>query len=112
MLSTNPQVLQFDLAVNDGSDSFLAKFDLGSNGCVDVPPVVTTFTAPAYSKTRAIPVTIAVVEKTGIDYMITESATQPSSATSAGWTDVKPTTYTVTSDGSKTLYAWARRNIA
>jgi hypothetical protein len=108
---TDPTILQFDLAVTEDSDSFLAKYDL-SSGCVDVPPTVTTFTVPQNSKTRTIPLTFTVSETTGIDYLITESATKPSAANSAGWQDAKPTTYTVTSDGTKTLYAWARRNIA
>lgn len=89
----------------------MAKYDL-SNGCVDAPPTVTTFTVPQSSKTHTIPLTFTVSETTGIDYLITESATKPSAANSAGWQDAKPTTYTVTSDGTKTLYAWARRNIA
>ena len=98
VLTENPNILRFDLAVNEGSDSFIAKFDLGSNGCVDVAPVIKTFTAPQYSQSRTISnLAITTDETTGIDYLITESNTKPA-LNSTSWGDAKPTTYTVTSD--------------
>ena len=40
-------------------------------------------------------------------YLVTETATAPL-ATAPGWTTPAPTAYTVTTAGSKTLYAWAK----
>jgi len=40
-------------------------------------------------------------------YLITTSATPPA-ADAASWTGTAPTTYTVASDGSYTLYPWAK----
>lgn len=69
-------------------------------------PTLTSFTVPATSASLTVPITtfsardnIAV---TG--YRVTETSAAPTS----GWTALAPSSYTFTSQGSKTLYAWAR----
>lgn len=74
-----------------------------------VAPVVTAFTGPATSA----PMTISGITLTATDnkavtgYLITESATPPL-ATDSGWVTPAPTTYLSSSEGAKTLYAWAK----
>jgi len=72
-------------------------------------PTVDTFTVPASSANLSIPITdFTASDNTGVTgYLITTSATVPS-AGDAGWSGVKPTTYTVASSGSYTLYPWAK----
>ncbi len=73
------------------------------------PPTVTAFSIPA----TATSLTVAITTFTAQDnvavtgYLLTESATKPS-ATAAGWTATPPASYTFTSAGTKTLYAWAK----
>jgi hypothetical protein len=42
-----------------------------------------------------------------VGYMVTESSTAPA-ATATGWSATAPTSYTFTTSGAKTLYAWAK----
>lgn len=70
------------------------------------PPAMTAFIIPA----TATSLTISIISFTGTDnvavtgYRITESATPPTT----GWTGTAPATYTFTTEGTKTLYAWVR----
>ena len=73
-------------------------------------PVVTAFVLPTTSATKTVPITTFTLNATGISYLITESSTPPL-ANAAGWLTNAPTTYTVSIDGLKTLYAWTK-NIA
>ena len=51
---------------------------------------------------------LAATDNVGVTgYLINESATTPS-ATAGGWTSTAPASYTFTTAGSKTLYAWAK----
>ncbi|MFL5807673.1 MAG: hypothetical protein ACJ8CR_38840, partial [Roseiflexaceae bacterium] len=72
-------------------------------------PTVTSFAATSPSSSLTIPITAFtasdVVGVTG--YKITASATPPA-AGAAGWSGTAPTTYAVGSDGSYTLYPWAK----
>ncbi|MGE5644760.1 MAG: DUF4082 domain-containing protein, partial [Acidobacteriota bacterium] len=72
-------------------------------------PTVTAFTIPSTSSSLTTPITTFTatdnVAVTG--YMVTESATPPS-AGAAGWTTSAPASYTFTTAGTKTLFAWAR----
>lgn len=73
------------------------------------PPNVTFFDIPA----TAVSLTVSITTFTATDniavtgYKLTESATQPTAGAS-GWTASAPTSYTFASDGTKTLYAWAK----
>jgi hypothetical protein len=73
------------------------------------PPTVTAFTIPATATTLTVSITSFAanddVAVTG--YLVTETATAPS-PTAAGWSAAPPTSYTFTTAGSKTLYAWAK----
>ncbi len=71
-------------------------------------PVVTAFTGPATSTNLTISgLSITATDNVAVThYMITESNAQPG-AGDAAWA-VSVTSYTVASDGAKTLYPWAR----
>ena len=72
-------------------------------------PTVTAFTIPASATTLSIPITsFSATDNIGVTgYLATESSTAPL-ATDAGWSITVPTSYTFTSIGSKTLFAWAK----
>jgi uncharacterized protein YjiK len=74
-----------------------------------VPPVVTGFDLPATSDSLTVPiVTFTATDDTGVTgYLATESATPPS-AGDPGWSATAPTSYTFSSEGTKTLYGWAK----
>jgi len=79
-------------------------------GAVDItPPTVTAFTAPTSSGTVVIsPITFTASDNSGTvaGYLINESATPPAAA--AITSPTAPTSYTVASGGTKTLYAWVK----
>ena len=72
-------------------------------------PTVTAFTIPATSSSLTVTITALTatdnVAVTG--YMVTESATAPN-ASATGWSGTPPASYTCTTGGSITLYAWAK----
>ena len=72
-------------------------------------PTVNTFTVTTPSNSLNIPITaFTASDAVGVTgYLITTSATAPT-AGAGGWTGTAPTTYTVASDGSYTLYPWAK----
>ncbi|MBI5099395.1 MAG: CxxxxCH/CxxCH domain-containing protein, partial [Nitrospirae bacterium] len=72
-------------------------------------PTVSTFTATTPSTSRNIQITdFTATDNVAVTgYMITASATPPL-AGDAGWTGTAPATYTVVSDGTYTLYPWAK----
>lgn len=69
-------------------------------------PVITSFTIP---ETGTLTISISSFTATGAvtKYLLNESATTPT-LTDAGWSTTVPTSYTFTTSGSKTLYAWVR----
>ena len=73
------------------------------------PPTVTAFSIPATATTLTVPITaFTATDNVGVTgYLVTESATPPS-ATATGWSATAPGSYTFTSAGAKTLYAWAK----
>lgn len=72
-------------------------------------PSVTAFDIPASSTTLTVAITtLTATDNVGVTgYMTTESSTRPA-ATASGWASSRPASYTFSSAGSKTLYAWAR----
>jgi len=72
-------------------------------------PTVSSFSLPA----TAASLTVAVSALTANDnigvtgYLITESATAPATSAS-GWTAAAPTSFTFSSAGAKTAYAWTK----
>lgn len=87
----------------------------GGGGVVPPPvadtaaPTVTSFSMPAASTSM----TVAISSLTATDnvavtgYLVTDNATVPS-ASAGGWTASVPASFTFSSAGSKTAYAWAK----
>lgn len=72
-----------------------------------IAPTMTAFSVPSTVNGLIIPINSFTTSADAAAYLITESALTPA-LTLAGWSSVKPTNYTVTSSGAKTLYAWCR----
>ena len=74
-----------------------------------VKPVVTSFTISTESSTLVVPLTsFSATDNRGITgYKLTESVTAPLS-TDGGWEASAPLSYTFGTEGTKTLYAWAK----
>src|SRR5512139_3016804 len=72
-------------------------------------PTVTAFSIPSAATTLAVSITtLTATDNVGVTgYLVSESSTKPS-ATAAGWSASKPASYAFASEGSKTLYAWAK----
>jgi len=73
------------------------------------PPTVTAFTIPANSSSRTVPITaFTATDNVGVTgYLVNESPSTPSLG-DPNWSVTPQTQYTFPSDGSKTLYAWAK----
>lgn len=72
-------------------------------------PVITGFTIPASSSSTTVSITtFTATDNVGVTgYLITETATTPL-ASAVGWSATAPASYTVSSAGNKTLYAWTK----
>ena len=94
----------------DAAGNVSAVFGAPRTVTVDTAaPTVNTFTATSPSASLNIPITaFTASDGAGVTgYLITESSTPPSTG-AAGWSGTAPTTYTVGSNGSYTLYPWAK----
>jgi hypothetical protein len=82
----------------------------GSGDTTD--PVVTAFVIPATSETYVVPITtFTATDNSSVSgYCVNESATPPTSGScgGSGWSSSAQTSYTFSSEGAKTLYAWAK----
>jgi len=96
--------------------TYLVKVTQGTYGddrdyslTVGTAPKVSDFGIPVQSSSLTVPVTIFTatdnVAVTG--YLVTETPTAPS-ATGGGWSATAPASYSFTTSGAKTLYAWAK----
>lgn len=74
-----------------------------------VAPIVTAFAISSTSSSLTIPITtFTATDNIGVvGYLITEASTTPSVG-ALGWTALAPATYTFATQGTKTLYAWAK----
>ncbi|MBI4595960.1 MAG: carboxypeptidase regulatory-like domain-containing protein [Candidatus Tectomicrobia bacterium] len=73
-------------------------------------PVVTAYAIPATAASLTVTFTTPPVatDNVGVTgYLVTETAAAPA-ANAAGWTTLAQTSYTFSSAGMKTLYAWAK----
>ncbi|MEA5114176.1 MAG: Ig-like domain-containing protein, partial [Geobacteraceae bacterium] len=72
-------------------------------------PTVNTFTLPTTATSLTVPITaFTATDEVGVTgYLVTESSTQPS-ATAIGWSTSAPSSFTFSSAGTKTAYAWAK----
>ena len=73
------------------------------------PPTVTSFTVPSTATTLTVPITaLSATDNVAVTgYLVNESAATPSPS-ATGWSGTPQASYTFTTAGSKTLYAWAR----
>ena len=73
------------------------------------PPTVTAFTIPATANTLTVTISsLIATDNVGVSgYLVNESAATPS-ATGGGWSASALSSYSFTTAGSKTLYAWAK----
>jgi hypothetical protein len=73
------------------------------------PPTVTSFVVPSTNNNTTVPIIsfLATDNKAVTGYKVTESAVTPKAA-DAGWNTNSPSSYTFSSEGTKTLYAWAK----
>ena len=98
-----------DIAGNPLQSDYSWSFTTAASGGDTTPPTVTAFIIPSTATT----LTVTIASFTATDnvavtgYMVTESPTAPSS-TAGGWLATAPTSYTFATEGSKTLYAWAK----
>ena len=83
--------------------------DATSHPTDSTAPTVTAFAIPATSASLTVAITtFTATDAVGVTgYLVTESSTVPA-ASAAGWTASAPATYTFATEGSKTLYAWAK----
>lgn len=74
-----------------------------------IAPLVTAFIIPSTSSSLTIPITtLTATDAVGVaGYVLTESSSAPL-ANASGWSDSVPASYTFSSTGTKTLYAWAK----
>ncbi len=72
-------------------------------------PTMTGFSIPATSSSLTVPISsmMATDDTAVTGYLVNESATAPL-ATVAGWSASAPASYTFSTAGTKTLYAWAK----
>ncbi len=72
-------------------------------------PVVTQFSLPVSTSSLVVVVTtLTASDAVGVTgYLLTEDATAPA-ADAGSWSASAPTSYTFSSSGAKTLYAWAK----
>jgi len=73
------------------------------------PPNITAFSIPPTSDSLTVPIqALGATDNVGVaGYKITESAASPS-ASASGWSSSALSSYTFTTGGAKTLYAWAK----
>ena len=72
-------------------------------------PIISSFLVPTSSTSLTVPITSLVgSDNTGVSgYLLTLTSTVPSSS-ATGWTTTAPTSYSFSSAGTNTLYAWVK----
>ena len=75
----------------------------------DVKPTINSFSVPSsYGSLINVPVTFSASDNYAVSgYMVNESSSTPT-ISSPDWTPTATTTYTFSTPGAKTLYAWAK----
>ena len=101
-------VTAYDLSGNESDYSNeVVKSEQGTADTTK--PTVSTFTIPTTATSLTVPISsfIATDNVAVTGFIVTESSTAPS-ATAAGWSATVPASYTATSAGAHTLYAYAK----
>lgn len=74
----------------------------------DTTPPTVSFFIPANTSSLTVPITLSATDSSGVSgYMVSEINQTPS-ASDAGWQASPPSSYTFATEGTKTLYAWAK----
>jgi len=96
-------------AAGNMRQSSTVSFTISNSGPDTTLPVISTFTVPTTSTTLLVSgIRIVASDNIGVTgYYLSTVSTTPA-AGDPGWNSVAPTSYTFTSAGTKTLYAWAR----
>jgi hypothetical protein len=73
------------------------------------PPTIQAFVVPTTSSTLAVPITaFTATDTVGVTgYMVTTSSTPPAAA-DPSWNATAPVSFTFSTTGAKTVYAWAK----
>jgi len=116
-LNLQPASPAINKGINVGFPYIGSAPDIGSyeTGITNTPttditkPVISSFTVPTSATTLTIPIfTFDATDNIGVTgYLITRSTTIPLS-NDAGWSSIKPTTYSFSTEGDKILYAWVK----
>ncbi len=98
---TRPQTDSYDLGAYE--------FASGSTVLDSTAPTVASFIIPATASSLTVDITaFTATDDTAVTgYMITESSSAPA-FDADGWSATAPDTYTFGTEGTKTLYAWAK----
>ncbi len=98
-----------DLTTGGDETTLTGWFEFSNLAADTTGPTVDTFTVTTPSANLTIPITaFTASDDLGVTgYMVTTSSTPPA-VDDPGWADTAPGTFTVASDGSYTLYPWAR----
>jgi hypothetical protein len=106
LVGTNPIDVQVSAADGTTTKTYTVTVTRAADTTL---PTVDSFTATSPSTSLNIPITaFTASDDTGVTgYNITESSTAPA-AGAAGWSGTAPSTYTVSTDGTYTLYPWAK----
>ena len=90
-------------------EPFTSRLLIDTGQTVDLTaPTVSSFTLPSTASSLTVPIIFVATDDVGVTgYMLSSSATAPS-ATTTGWSSTAPDSYTFSTAGAKTLYAWAK----
>jgi YD repeat-containing protein len=94
---------------NQSSPSTFYAVGSEGQGSDITPPVVTAFVIPSLYNNLTVPITtFTATDNVGVTgYLVNESPSTPSPS-DPSWSPTPQTQYTFSSEGNKTLYAWAR----
>ncbi|MBT1071064.1 DUF4082 domain-containing protein [Pelotalea chapellei] len=93
-----------DAAGNVSENYLSATFTIVDN----YPPSIYTFIVPSTASSLSVPIEIRAYDNTILGgYLVSENSTPPLAA-DPRWSTVTPTSYTFTTAGTKTLYAWVK----
>ncbi len=83
--------------------------DVSNNSIDNLAPIMGHFTIPASHSSLTVPVlSFTATDNLAVTgYLLTETSATPSAA-SGSWNSSAPSSYTFSSAGTKTLYAWAK----
>ena len=96
-------------AAGNVSASRSASVTVSQPAADTIAPTVTAFSIPSTSSSLTVSISsFSAGDNVGVTgYMVNASSTKPL-ASATGWSAAAPASYSFTSTGSKTLYAWAK----